>query len=84
VWDVATLTEVTTLTGHSAPVSVLRATTSGLRLVSGSTDGCIKLWDLDILTEVAGSMQSSSAVRSLAALGRYTKNYFTIIHSTPH
>ena len=73
---------------HAAAVTKLCLSASGFRLVSGASDGSIKLWDLDILTEVAYSSEYSSCVRSIAASGKeiiigYCTLYVDVILITP-
>ena len=69
VWDVHSLVELATLGTHQSAVTALHMSNSGDRLVSGSEEGALKLWDLDILTEVACSATGPAGVSSLTVHG---------------
>ena len=47
LWSPKTQRVVSTLEGHAAPVNTLAFSKDGTRLVSGSSDGSIRLWTLD-------------------------------------
>ena len=49
VWNAETGAEKVTLTGHSAVVSGLCFSPDGTRLVSGSRDESVKIWDISSL-----------------------------------
>lgn len=46
VWNLATMTEVMKLSGHSGRINSVVAINDGEKLVSGSDDCSIKIWDL--------------------------------------
>jgi WD40 repeat protein len=46
LWDVASRTEITTLTGHSSAVNSLAFSADGSLLVSGGDDKNVVIWDL--------------------------------------
>ncbi len=45
VWDLATQTEVVSLTGHAAICDGIAYSPDGTRLATGSEDGVVKIWD---------------------------------------
>jgi len=45
VWDVASGQETLTLKGHRGPVLSVAFTSDGRRLVSGSDDETVRIWD---------------------------------------
>jgi WD40 repeat protein len=47
LWDVATASEIKTLTGHKRGVLALAWGAEGKTLVSGGVDGMLRLWDTD-------------------------------------
>ena len=47
LWDVATGTEIRTLTGHTGGVNSVAFSPDGKILASGSADGTILLWDVE-------------------------------------
>ena len=46
--------QVLTLAGHSDPVRSVAISTDGKRVVSGSSDKTVKIWDVETGTEVSG------------------------------
>jgi len=47
LWNPQTQRIVATLEGHGAPVNTLAFSRDGTRLVSGASDGSVRLWTLD-------------------------------------
>jgi eukaryotic-like serine/threonine-protein kinase len=54
VWDSHTVTLVGSFRGHTGLVTSLAFSPDGRRLVSGSRDSTVKVWDLTPLSEVPG------------------------------
>jgi hypothetical protein len=52
IWDKESGKEISVLTGHSGAVSGLNFTPDGKKLISCSTEGVIKVWDLNTFTEI--------------------------------
>ena len=48
MWNLETGEEALTLRGHTGPVSSLALSSDGKRLFSGSFDGTIKAWNLEV------------------------------------
>jgi WD40 repeat protein len=48
VWDTNTGRELTTLTGHSAPINDVVFSSDGQRIASGALEGKARIWDLDL------------------------------------
>jgi WD40 repeat protein/tetratricopeptide (TPR) repeat protein/tRNA A-37 threonylcarbamoyl transferase component Bud32 len=75
VWDVTVDHEITKLAGHHSSVSSIAFSPDGRRLVSGSQDGMVKLWDTRSLTELMTlrSSQEKAIIYSVAFSpdGRY-------------
>src|SRR5262249_47352312 len=46
IWDAATGARVSSLVGHKDTVNTLAVTVDGSRLVSGSSDGTARIWDV--------------------------------------
>jgi WD40 repeat protein len=57
VWDTRTGTLIRTFRGHTGIVTSVAFTADGRRLVSGSRDHTVKVWDLTGLDEVADRQQ---------------------------
>jgi WD40 repeat protein len=47
IWDVRTRSKVLELRGYSSPITSIGISSDGKSLVSGGTDGTVRLWDLD-------------------------------------
>jgi WD40 repeat protein len=45
VWDAQTGQDLLTLQGHTDPVSSVAVSADGQRIISGSWDGTVKVWD---------------------------------------
>jgi len=57
VWDTATGRQILTLRGHSGEVTSVAFSPDGKRIVSGSRDSTLKVWDAQTalaLTKTAG------------------------------
>jgi WD40 repeat protein len=66
LWDAETGEARATLPGHAAAVTALGFSADGKRLVSGSEDGAVKLWDVASKKEAEGKLpKQRGAVRSL-------------------
>jgi serine/threonine protein kinase/WD40 repeat protein len=66
LWDVGSNEVVATLTGHDQPVVALTLSADGGRtLVSGSSDGIVKLWDLHSGVSVR-TLRGSHSISSIA------------------
>jgi WD40 repeat protein len=65
VWDLEAGEERDILCGHTGPVRALALSGDGKRLVSGSYDRTVKVWDLGSRTE-AFSLHADSAIDSVA------------------
>jgi WD40 repeat protein len=52
LWSVESQKEVTTLQGHSYPVTSVAFSPDGKYLASGSTDSTVKLWSVESQKEV--------------------------------
>jgi WD40 repeat protein len=46
IWDAASGKELLSLTGHSDTVLSVMFTSNGRRVISGSSDGTVRLWDI--------------------------------------
>jgi WD40 repeat protein len=66
VWDTRTAKGVTTLRGHTEPVTSVAFSPDGLRIASGSADCTVKLWDARTGTEVATLGGHAAGVTAVA------------------
>ncbi len=67
LWDLATAKDPKTLTGHTAPVTSLRYLPSRAKLVSGSLDKTIRLWNTADGAP-AGQVETPAPVQALAVV----------------
>ena len=51
VWDAASGVQLADFLGHKGPVRTVAYSPDGSRIVSGSADGIIKVWEADTFTE---------------------------------
>lgn len=81
LWDIATMTQITNLTGHTGPVNTLAFAPDGTVLASGSADGTTILWSMDggdrlgralpnVIVESAGDLHFTADGGRLVAIGR--------------
>ncbi|MFN6559613.1 MAG: protein kinase domain-containing protein, partial [Nostoc sp. ChiSLP01] len=66
LWNLATGSEIRTLTGHSWSVKSVAISSDGLLLASGSRDNNIKLWNLATGSEIRTLTGHSRSVKSVA------------------
>lgn len=62
IWDAKTGTEISTLHGHSGPVSSVCFSPDNLRIASGSWDRTIRIWDIEGISEIS-TLESHSRHR---------------------
>ena len=53
VWDLESLKQKAVLRGHESSIQNIKLTENARKIISGSLDGVVKIWDCDIGTEVA-------------------------------
>lgn len=66
VWDIESLTEITTLTGHGRGLEACGYSPDGRLIVSASYDDTLKLWDAESFEEIAILAGHSDGVRAWA------------------
>ncbi len=69
LWDVATGKSLGALAGHTQSVAALRFLADGKRLVSGSKDGTLRLWDLAMRTTIQRTEETLASVSEVHDLG---------------
>jgi WD40 repeat protein/serine/threonine protein kinase/DNA-binding XRE family transcriptional regulator len=65
VWDLATQTEVISLTGHTAICDGIAYSPDGTRLATGSEDGVVKIWDTNN-DEILFTFEPGGVIHSVA------------------
>lgn len=73
LWDVATGTEVMTLTGHAGPVMSVSFSPNGTHIASGSRDKTLKLWDAATGAELITLTGHTDVVKSVSFSPEGTK-----------
>jgi len=70
VWDAKEGAPKTLVPGRKAGLSAVAADVPSQRLVTGGTDGKLRLWDLEASEELTGSSSGNSEIEVSVALGR--------------